>query len=63
MNLRIINDKLYHEYSATELDDIRHKALEDEAIRRGQWKFATSVFEDRNSTNPSHIKTVKRLSI
>ena len=61
MNLRIIDNKLYHEYSATELDDIRHKALEDEAIKRGQWKFATSVFEETTiCKNPTRMPINKR---
>ena len=61
MNLRIIDDKLYHEYSATELDDIKHRQLEDEAIKRGQCKFATSIFEETTiCKNPTRMTITKR---
>lgn len=47
--------KMYVEYSATELDDIRHKQAEELAKTRG-WKPSYNVFEQNHSTNPTHRK-------
>ena len=48
--------KIYVEYSAVELDTIRHKILEDACAKRGQFRFAASILMSNQAIN----KTGKR---